>query len=85
MAARPTIPGMQRLARTATQLARWLTPLAIALSAACQTPCDELADRLCLLAPDDAEQCVKWQERSKRVPTKTCEAGLRQLDRDRVR
>lgn len=51
----------------------------------CQTPCDQLADRLCQLAKDDTEQCERWQDRAKRVKTETCEAGLRELDRDRVR
>ena len=64
----------------------WLAAACLALSATgCKGPCDELAERMCELNPNDGEQCEKWQVRTKRVPTETCEAGLRQLDRDRVR
>jgi hypothetical protein len=54
-------------------------------TASCKSPCDELAARLCVQADNDSELCARWQDRAKRVPTETCEAGLRTLDRDRVR
>lgn len=61
-------------------------PFVFALSlSGCKTPCDKLSDRLCEMVGDDGEACAKWQARAKRVPTETCEASLRELDRDRVR
>lgn len=54
-------------------------------SSGCEGPCDKFATRMCAQNPNDSDQCAKWQERAKLVPTETCEAGLRVLDRDRVR
>jgi hypothetical protein len=51
----------------------------------CDRPCDQLADRLCQRAGADDAACAKWQDRVSRVSTKTCEVGLRALDRDRLR
>ena len=65
-------------------VAALLVALAAATSA-CTTPCKELSKRLCAMQPDDDEQCEKWKARVGRVTTETCEAGLRKLDRDRVR
>ena len=51
---------------------------------ACSDPCEELANRLCASPGCEAAQCERWHERTARVPTETCEAGLRSLDRERV-
>ena len=53
--------------------------------AACNNPCKDLANRLCASPGCDTAQCEQWHKRTARVPTETCEAGLRSLDRERVR
>ncbi len=77
---------MHTMASIQMTTTRLLLALALALATSgCKTPCDKLADRLCQMSADDGEQCMKWQARAKRVPTESCEASLRELDRDRVR
>jgi len=69
-----------------TKLVASLLAMAFAVgSLGCTTPCKKLANRLCEMSGDDGAQCERWKERTSRVPTKTCESGLRQLDRDRIR
>ncbi len=51
----------------------------------CSNPCEELANRLCATPGCEPAQCERWHERTGRVPTETCEAGLRSLDRERIR
>ena len=77
-----------------TMLARALRPMILALMVAglcslgltaCNNPCEDLANRLCNAPGCDPTQCERWHERTARVPTETCEAGLRSLDRERVR
>ena len=53
--------------------------------AACDRPCATLADRLCEAAGSDDHACEAWRERVGRVPASTCIAGLKALDRERVR
>jgi len=67
-------------------LAAAILMLAIcAASAGCSNPCEDLANRLCASPGCEAAQCERWHERTGRVPTETCEAGLRSLDRERIR
>lgn len=61
-----------------------LAVLALAAAAGCERPCAVLADRLCEQAGDDDQACEAWRERISRVPSQTCENGLKALDRERV-
>ncbi len=68
------------------RLLRCLATLALlACVWGCSNPCEELANRLCATPGCEPMQCDRWHERTARVPTETCEAGLRSLDRERVR
>ena len=53
--------------------------------AGCKGPCGDLADRLCVAADGDESRCEAWKQRVGRVPSETCQAGIRLLDRERVR
>jgi hypothetical protein len=61
-----------------------ILPVASAALAGCDRPCKTLADRLCEQANDEAA-CDRWRERVQRVPTDTCKAGIKALDRERLR
>lgn len=56
----------------------------VAATTGCERPCAVLADRLCEQAGDDDQACEQWRERISRVPSQTCENGLKALDRERV-
>ncbi|MSP91839.1 MAG: hypothetical protein EXR79_08595 [Myxococcales bacterium] len=58
--------------------------LVVALGA-CDRPCRQLGEQLCVRAGSDDSQCDRWRDRVKRVAESTCEAGLRILDRERAR
>ncbi len=58
--------------------------LAWVLLAGCDRPCKNLADRLCEQAGDEAA-CDRWRTRVQRVTPETCTAGLKALDRERLR
>lgn len=64
----------------------WLLAAVLALAGltGCDRPCKTLADRLCEQAGGD-EACEKWRDRVARVPKETCVAGLKALDRERLR
>lgn len=66
----------------------WLAVALLALSclaSGCDRPCQRLADRLCERAGSDDAACEQWKLRTSRVPTSTCEAGLRLLDKEAFR
>lgn len=74
------------LARSLSRVAAGLIWAALCVGlAACSNPCKDLANRICASPGCDAAQCERWHDRTARVPTETCEAGLRSLDRERVR
>ena len=67
-------------------LLRWSLVLCFAAAAAgCSNPCTELADALCNRAGTDDMGCERWRERTARVPSETCVAGLKRLSRERAR
>ena len=77
------VPATPRRLR---MLAVLLAGLALSLaSVGCSNPCEDLANRLCATPGCEPAQCERWHERTGRVPTETCEAGLRSLDRERIR
>jgi hypothetical protein len=59
-------------------------PLVPAVLTGCDRPCKTLADRLCEQAKDEAA-CDRWRDRVQRVSTDTCKAGIKALDRERLR
>lgn len=64
---------------------RWWLALMVGVTvlSACDRPCKTLATRLCENAGND-QACAEWQARVDRVPTETCVAGLKALDRERL-
>lgn len=73
------------LGRWRRRAVRLSLALALLAPAACANPCKDLANRLCNTPGCTEAQCGRWHERTARVPSETCEAGLRLLDRERLR
>lgn len=51
----------------------------------CERPCKQLADELCRQTGSDDRACEEWKERTSRVPSHTCEVGLRAINQGRTR
>lgn len=54
-------------------------------SVGCERPCKQLADELCRQTGSDDRACEEWKDRTSRVPSHTCEVGLRAINQGRTR
>ncbi len=67
-------------------LMRWSLVVFFAMATlGCPRPCTELADTLCNRPGTDDMRCEQWRERTARVPSETCVAGLKRLAQERAR
>ena len=67
---------------------RWwlgLIMLSLTAIAGCQSPCEQLTDRICARRGVDNDQCMRWEQRTKHSSAETCSHALKMLDREKIR